>query len=77
MCNTGNSFSGIDETENSHIKKLERDKGGAKIYYEKQLTALMAKLEKFPKRLSLEQQGQFALGYYHQQQEKYKKGEDK
>lgn len=37
----------------------------------------MGKFDDFPKRLSLEQQGQFALGYYHQQQEKYKKGEDK
>ena len=61
----------------SHVKKLERDKGGTKVYYEKELTEIMGKLDDFPKRLSLEQQGQFDLGYYHQQQEKYKKGEDK
>lgn len=70
-------FPVLMKLKNSHIKKLERDKGGAKIYYEKQLTALMAKLEKFPKRLSLEQQGQFDLGYYHQQQKQYTKKEDK
>ena len=63
--------------KNSHIKKLERDKGGAKIYYEKQLTDIMGRLEEFPKRLSLEQQGQFTLGYYHQQQKRYEKGEEK
>ena len=63
--------------KNSHMKKLERDKGGAKVYYEKEVGKIMGKFDDFPKRLSLEQQGQFALGYYHQQQEKYKKGEDK
>lgn len=70
-------FPVLIKLKNSHMKKLERDKGGAKVYYEKELTEIMGKLAAFPKRLSLEQQGQFALGYYHQQQEKYKKGEDK
>lgn len=70
-------FPVLIKLKNSHVKKLERDKGGAKVYYEKELTEIMGKLDDFPKRLSLEQQGQFDLGYYHQQQEKYKKGEDK
>lgn len=70
-------FPVLIKLKNSHIKKLERDKGGAKIYYEKQLTDIMGRLEEFPKRLSLEQQGQFALGYYHQQQKRYEKGEEK
>lgn len=70
-------FPVLIKLKNSHIKKLERDKGGAKIYYEKQLTDIMGRLEKFPKRLSLEQQGQFTLGYYHQQQKRYEKGEEK
>lgn len=70
-------FPVLIKLKNSHVKKLEREKGSAKVYYEKQLTEIMGKLDVFPKRLSLEQQGQFDLGYYHQQQEKYKKGEDK
>ena len=70
-------FPVLIKLKNSHIKKLERDKGGAKIYYEKQLTDIIGRLEKFPKRLSLEQQGQFTLGYYHQQQKRYEKGEEK
>lgn len=70
-------FPVLIKLKNSHIKKLERDKGGAKIYYEKQLTDIMGRLEEFPKRLSLEQQGQFMLGYYHQQQKRYEKGEEK
>lgn len=32
---------------------------------------------KLPERLTLQEQGEFNIGYYHQQQEKYKKGEDK
>ena len=70
-------FPVLFKLKNSHIKKLERDKGWAKAYYEKQLTELTGKLEEYPKRLSLEEQGKFILGYYHQQQKKYEKGEDK
>lgn len=61
--------------KNSHMKKLEREKGSAKIYYEKLLTEIMGKIEgEFPARLSLEEQGKFILGYYHQVQKKYEKG---
>ena len=76
-------FPVLFKLKNSHIKKLERDSGGAKIYYEKQLTELMGKLEMsekstgFPQRLSLEEQGKFMLGYYHQTQKKYEKKEEK
>ena len=63
--------------KNSHIKKLERDKAGAKVYYERMITDLAGKLSDYPKRLSLEEQGQFILGYYHQQQKKYEKSEVK
>ena len=59
--------------KNSHMKKLEREKGGAKVYYEKLLTELAGKLVVFPKRLTLEEQGKFILGYYHQEQKKYEK----
>lgn len=62
---------------NSHIKKLERDNLGAKISYENQLTEIMGKLDEFPRRLTLEEQGKFDLGYYHQVQDKYTKREDR
>lgn len=63
--------------KNSHIKKIEREKGSSKIYYEQLLTEIIGKLEKYPKRLSLEEQGKFILGYYHQTQKKYEKKEEK
>ena len=70
-------FPTLIKLKNSHIKKLERESGGTKIYYEKMLTELMGKIEKFPRRLSLEEQGKFMLGYYHQVQKKYEKNEEK
>ena len=63
--------------KNSHLKKLEREKASSKRYYESTLTEIMNKLESFPARLSLEEQGMFILGYYHQTQKRYEKKEDK
>lgn len=63
--------------KNSHIKKLERDNAGTKVYYEKMLTEILSRLNEIPKRLTLEEQGMFILGYYHQVQAKYTKREDK
>ncbi len=63
--------------KNSHMKKLEREKASAKPYYEGLLGKLMENLTAFPARLSLEEQGQFILGYYHQTQKKYEKREEK
>lgn len=66
--------------KNSHMKKIGREKEGTKKYYEKLFTEIMWKVdasEGFPKRLSLEQQGKFAIGYYHQTQKKYEKREEK
>lgn len=70
-------FPVLIKLKNSHIKKLERDKASTKVYYEKMLTEIIGKLDKYPKRLSLEEQGDFILGYYHQMQKKYEKREDK
>lgn len=73
-------FPVLIKLKNSHMKKLEREKANLKIYYEKLLTEIMDKLEGetgFPLRLTLEEQGKFDLGYYHQVQKKYKKREDK
>ena len=64
--------------KNSHMKKLERENAGVKIRYEQLLTEIIGKLGmEFPRRLSLEDQGKFILGYYHQVQKKYEKKEDK
>lgn len=74
----GSVFPVLLRLKNSHVKKLEREiGGGSKIYYEKLLTELLGKINAFPQRLNLEEQGKFMLGYYHQTQKKYEKKEDK
>ena len=76
-------FPVLIKLKNSHIKKIDRESVARKIYYEKVLADLMGKLDVseenagIPKRLSLEEQGRFMLGYYHQIQKKYEKKEDK
>ena len=58
-----------------HLKKLD---GGLHTYYDKQITALLAKLgESYPARMNLPQQGSFQLGYYHQTQARFEKKEEK
>lgn len=73
-------FPVLIKLKNSHMKKIGREKEGTKKYYEKLFADIMWKIneqEGFPKRLSLEEQGKFALGYYHQIQKKYEKREEK
>lgn len=68
-------FSILGNLSQKHLRKLE---AGQRIYYEKQISALKGVLgESYPTRLSLPEQGSFDLGYYHQNQFRYTKKEDK
>ena len=64
---------------NAHLRKLDQ---GQAIYYSKMVQALMDKIDMpdigtpFPKRLSLEEQGAFVLGYYQETQARYTKKEE-
>ena len=69
-------FPVLIKLKNSHIKKLERESLRSKNY-ETEIAKLLTKLNGFPKKLNLEEQGKFILGYYHQTQKKYEKKEDK
>lgn len=64
--------------KNSHIRKMSSK--GKVIYYEKMLVDLQNKIAvtdngtlAYPKRLSLDEQGMFILGYYHQTQKRFEK----
>lgn len=64
--------------KNSHIRKM--DSKAKEVYYEKILSDLQGRIpvseemiSGYPKRLSLEEQGMFILGYYHQTQKRYGK----
>jgi len=58
-----------------HLGKLRRDKPGWAVNHEKLLQEVMGGLERFPLTLTLEEQGLFALGFYHQRQAFYVKKE--
>lgn len=56
---------------NSHLKKLD---AGKAVYWSKQIGELMNRLvDGFPAHLSLQEQGSFILGYYHQTQKRFEK----
>jgi CRISPR-associated protein Csd1 len=59
-------FSRLIRGSRAHLSTLERDNRGAYNVIQTQLEEVMSGIKGFPKTLNLEQQGMFALGYYHQ-----------
>lgn len=57
-----------------HLAKME---GGQKIHYERNLGEVMAKLDCFASHFTLEDQGAFAIGYFHQRQDLFTSRKDK
>ncbi len=57
-----------------HLAKLDT---GLRIYREKQLGEVLSMLHLFPCLLSLEDQGKFVLGYFHQRQDLFTSKKDK
>ena len=72
----GMAFPTLLRLSQKHLRKLN---DGLAAYYDDRITELMAQLPEsgFPARLSLPDQGKFAIGYYHQAQKRYvKKNEE-
>ncbi|HNU71868.1 MAG TPA: type I-C CRISPR-associated protein Cas8c/Csd1 [Thermodesulfobacteriota bacterium] len=62
-------FGNLMRLKNHHLAKLES--AGRKVFFEKLLCQILDGIEAavaFPPHLSLEDQGRFAIGYYHQMQ---------
>lgn len=51
-----------------HLSKIGKEKGGYRVFLEKLIQEIVGEVKAFPAHLSLEDQGQFAIGYYHQRQ---------
>lgn len=67
-------FPQLLKLKNSHTKVLMREKPGLCITLEAQVADIISRLgDSFPKHLSLNEQGAFILGYYHQTQKRYEK----
>lgn len=62
----GSVFPRILRTYQHHLAKLE---GGMKTNRERLVQAIHAPIDGYPSHLTLEQQGLFAIGYYHQRQD--------
>ena len=58
----------------AHLKKLDT---GSRIYYDRSIQEVLARMHtSYPARLSLQDQGVFQIGYYHQTQARFMKKED-
>jgi CRISPR-associated protein Csd1 len=71
-------FGNLMRLKNHHLSKL--DSTGQRIYFEKLISSILDGVEaktSFPPHLSLEDQGRFAVGYYHQMQDFFTKKENK
>ncbi len=57
--------------KNHHISKMENT--GRAIYFEKLIGEIISDIDAFPAHFSLDEQGVFAIGYYHQRQDLFTK----
>jgi CRISPR-associated protein Csd1 len=58
-----------------HLSRLRKDKPGLAVTIEKDIGETIALLDGFPRSLRIEAQGQFAIGYYHQTQARFARGD--
>ena len=66
-------FSTLLKLKNHHLSKL--DNRGRAVNLEKRVGEIMEGLSDFPAQLPISDQGRFAIGYYHQRQDFFKKPE--
>jgi len=69
--NPSPAFGRLMKLSQNHISKLRHEKPGLATILDRQLQELCSLINEFPAIFSLEEQGQFALGYYHQKQQDY------
>ncbi len=69
----GTVFPQLVRLSQNHLSKL--GKGG--VYYQGLITGIVDGIGSFPSMLTLEEQGRFALGYYHQRQVFFRGSKDK
>lgn len=66
----------LRNTQN-HLGRLRKDRPGAAIGLEKDIRDIVDGLsDRFPRSLRIEDQGRFAIGYYHQSQSRFRKAAD-
>jgi CRISPR-associated protein Csd1 len=66
-------FPRLIQLDQHHLRKLKGEKPGMAVNDEKLIGSIMEAIGAFPSRLGLQQQGLFAIGYYHQRNDFFKK----
>jgi CRISPR-associated protein Csd1 len=59
-------FGNLMRGTQAHLAKLRKEKPGLAVVFQKRLKEIQSGLMGFPRVLTMEEQGLFALGYYHQ-----------
>jgi len=60
-----------------HLSKINSEKPGLGVNFSKMMDEVMSPIDQFPNTLSLEEQGMFMLGYYHQHESFFRKNDEK
>lgn len=66
-------FANLMRLSNHHLSKLEKEKHGLYVTRRQMIGEIMSDVKDFPAHLTLEDQGRFAIGYYHQNQDLWTK----
>lgn len=66
-------FGNLMRLSNHHLAKLRKEKPGLAVNLEKLVQEVIAGIDRFPAHLPLDDQGRFAIGYYHQRQDFFTK----
>lgn len=66
-------FGNLMRLSNHHLSKLEKGKPGLAVIRKKLIGEIMCPIVDFPSHLDLADQGRFAIGYYHQNQDLWTK----
>ena len=66
-------FQKIEKTKRVNLKKIKSE--GKRIYYDKMINEIFEKINSVPCKLSLDDKGMYMVGYYHQNNDFYKKCE--
>jgi len=69
-------FANLMRLSNHHLSKLEKEKPGLFIVRKQLIGEIMCPISDFPPHLDLADQGRFAIGYYHQTHDLWKKKTD-
>ncbi len=71
------AFGRLMKLSQNHLSKIKNEEPGLAVFLDKKLQKLFYLVDAFPVIFTMEEQGQFAIGYYHQKHENFKKAEQK